>query len=394
MKAIKIPLKDIVRAGYTVEEMLDGGISPVDLLFAGVSAVDFKAARINVAYLRHNAGKTRNVIFSMLKNGFTLEELTEAWYCMEDIWFDVWSTLTRTSTRPVTTEQYREWGKATFKKALQAKDVGTSKMMVRCLPDLSSWVLDTAITSGSFEIVRFIVELGVSEDTRNKAVLKACECGYLDVVKLLVEAPATASDEDEIGSDTVDTAVLIALKRGHTDIVEFFVEKGISEDAKKEMKLFERKVELLRVSELGHLDKVRCSVEQGVSEDARDDALSKAVDNIEVVKYLVDHGVSEDAKDKALLTAFERMSDFEAASSFKGRKEGWVFTRGTKGLGYYREKERYLSVVKFLVEKGISEGARKEAIVRASLGGHRGLVTFLVENGISEGTRKDASKDY
>ncbi|XP_028395304.1 uncharacterized protein LOC114519378 [Dendronephthya gigantea] len=159
--------------------------------------------------------------------------------------------------------------------------------------DTDGWtVLHSAVTEGTLEIVKYLVQKGADlngKKTNGSTVLhSAVAKGNLEIVKYLVE-----HDGDVNGRDTDGWTVLhSAITDGTLEIVKFLVEKGADINGKNTNGWT---VLHSAVTE-GALEIIKCLVEKGADVNGKDTngctVLHSAVakGRVEIVKYLVENG--------------------------------------------------------------------------------------------------------
>ena len=88
-----------------------------------------------------------------------------------------------------------------------------------------------AMEKGYVEIVKLLLEAGANANARDKdgnyALILAMEEGYVGIVKLLLEAGANTNARDEYGW----TALMNAARDGHVEIVKLLLEAGADVNA-------------------------------------------------------------------------------------------------------------------------------------------------------------------
>ena len=154
-----------------------------------------------------------------------------------------------------------------------------------------------ASKNGSFDVVKFLVELGADIHTMADYLVRwASDDGHLDMVKFLVEKGANIHALN-------DHPLRCASKKGHLEMVKFLVESGANIHA-----ISDHAVQW--ASENGHLEVVKFLVSLGANIHADDDcAVRWASENghLEVVKFLVESGANIHAdKDSAVRLALEK----------------------------------------------------------------------------------------
>jgi len=115
----------------------------------------------------------------------------------------------------------------------------------------------------------------------NLALLRACENGYLDIVKYLVEHDANIHAWN-------DLALRQACHNGHFSIVKYLVEEGANIHAENDSAL-------RFSSERGHLDIVKYLVEEGANIHAENDSalrFSSERGHLDIVKFLISMGAN------------------------------------------------------------------------------------------------------
>lgn len=154
---------------------------------------------------------------------------------------------------------------------------------------LAGSLLSESAKHGHLDIVEYLLEQGVDEGQSDIALCFASSCGYLDVVKCLVEHGANIHAFDTV-------ALRKAAENGHLDIVKYLFEQGADIHVKHD--------EALEVSaKKGHLDLVKYLVQQGMDTKAISEAmwLSAFHGHLDVVKYLVEQGADIHTKDDIAL---------------------------------------------------------------------------------------------
>jgi ankyrin repeat protein len=177
-------------------------------------------------------------------------------------------------------------------------------------------------------IVEYLVSKGVKIDEKNgqlehTAMIKACEDGSLDIVKVLVDAGANIN----LKSKGEFSPLLYAVENKRKPIVEYLVSKGVNIDEKN-----------------GHLGNT---------------ALIKACEfgSLDIAKVLVDAGANINLKSKAGFTPL-----------------------------FYAVQKNHKPVVEYLISKGVNVDEKNgqegsSALYQASYDGLLEIVTMLVDAG-------------
>ncbi len=93
--------------------------------------------------------------------------------------------------------------------------------------------LTAASCHGHLDIVKFLVDGGMSKDAKTSALITASSHGHVDIVKFLVEAGGDVSVFDMNSFYTKAsgwTPMVYAAKSGHVEVIEYFLEIGVDVD--------------------------------------------------------------------------------------------------------------------------------------------------------------------
>ena len=117
-----------------------------------------------------------------------------------------------------------------FFKAVAINAIDIVKYLTETVPDIISaydnYAVQSACERGYLELVKVLVENGAN--IHNKALRKACENGNLHIVQFLVEKGVDIHAQQ-------DLALREAAKRNHFQLVEFLLQSGADVHAKNDL---------------------------------------------------------------------------------------------------------------------------------------------------------------
>ena len=148
----------------------------------------------------------------------------------------------------------------------------------------------------NIETMEDLIQEGVEFDNhKGNMLLVASVRGYLDIVKYLIECGISAYGKNN--------ALQNSSENGHLDVVKYLIEQGADIHANWDYAL-------RYTSAQGHLDVVKCLMEHGANVHAFDDfalRMASLHGHLEIVKFLIDHGADIHAiNDEALRSATKR----------------------------------------------------------------------------------------
>ncbi len=143
-------------------------------------------------------------------------------------------------------------------------------------------VFTRACNLGYLPVVKYFIELERKHIDINTGLLEASENGHLSVVQYLIEREEDPDDID------FSEALIGASRKGHLPVVKYFIEKGADVHIDDDYAL-------TSASEEGHLSVVKYLIENGADVHAgeyHDTALilASAANHLHIVKYLIEEG--------------------------------------------------------------------------------------------------------
>jgi ankyrin repeat protein len=207
--------------------------------------------------------------------------------------------------------------------------------------------LMVAVRAGSADVVRWLLDHGATVDAGTKkedgtALLGACDRGFLDVVKVLVERGADPNRQDSRGW----TPLSAAIAQDHTPVAEYLITRGANiHDASVST---ERSI-LMLASERGNTSLVRMLIDKGAAVNHTDEDGDHA---------LLEAAVAERTEVVALLVKRNAKVDLQ-------NSEGWTALSKAAALGH-------CEVVKVLCEAGADPSLRNK-FGRTALAYARGI---------------------
>ncbi len=166
---------------------------------------------------------------------------------------------------------------------LQSSGESLASMMQR-VNSLSSrdkeGILLSAAKHGDLEVVRVLVDSGISEEDRGWGLLNAARNGHLEIVRILLNSKTSQQHRG--------WALQFAAKNGKLETVRALLASGISEH--------HRGWAVMDAIENGHLEIVRVLLASGISEKDREWSLWHAAKkrDLEIVRALLASGISEE----------------------------------------------------------------------------------------------------
>ena len=147
-------------------------------------------------------------------------------------------------------------------------------------------MLFIAARNGYLDIVKYLIEHGITTCSKNDALQDSSANGHLDIVKYLVEQGSDIHALD-------DYPLRWASHNGHFDIVLYLIEQGADIHTRNDCAL-------RWASEYGYFDIVKCLVEHGADIHAVNDyplRIASEEGYLDIVKYLIEHGANIHAWD-------------------------------------------------------------------------------------------------
>jgi len=174
------------------------------------------------------------------------------------------------------------------------------------LNDNSLTPLMVAARAGSREVTGWLLSQGVKVDAGTKAedgtaLLGACDRGFLEIVKLLVEHGANVNHKDSRGWPPL----LAAINQNHAAVAEYLIGKSADVNAG----LSNKRSALMSAAEGGNASLVGLLLQKGANinhtNDDGNDALidAAAAGRAEVVSLLIKEGAQTDLQNEARWTA-------------------------------------------------------------------------------------------
>ena len=192
--------------------------------------------------------------------------------------------------------------------ACRAGRLGVVKRLVEAGADMMTMgefemsLAHGASQSGNVVLLRYVLELGVLDveevDSLGRTPLVvACECGYFDVVKMLVEEWSVGVDvKDEEGRNVARGPLSCACGGGNLEMVRLLVDAGSGSDVGKDEEGGVWVEGLVGAAKGGHVDVVVELIGMGVAVDAVDGADTTALcraswnGHVDVVRVLLEAG--------------------------------------------------------------------------------------------------------
>lgn len=286
-------------------------------------------------------------------------------------------------------------------------------------------LLDIAIEYGQVEIVKRLLNAGVSVDSMTP-ILFACANGHLDILILLFEK----KHYEDISSDQLTFLLQVACVEGHADVAQLLFQRGATiafeqdEDFKDELRILyekgsagmsqllfgndeppdfgredgEDKSLLQVVCENGHTEVAKLLLERGETidfekKDKRGRALLYVVcenGHAEVAKLLFECGATLNLKDKKdikeLLQRICEKGHAEVAKLlFEKDPYKDMFIKKQEFLLSMAGENGHVEMVKLFLERGVNINAKlkngKTLLHMACENKHIGLVRFLLAQG-------------
>ena len=126
------------------------------------------------------------------------------------------------------------------------------------------WPMFSAAALGYLEVVRMLLEAGADMNAENQdrstALMFAAHNGHLEVVQVLLEAGADKNAAKQDGA----TALMFAAHNGHLEVVQVLLEAGADKNAAKQ----DGATALMLAAEDGHLEVVQVLLEAGADKNA------------------------------------------------------------------------------------------------------------------------------
>ena len=228
------------------------------------------------------------------------------------------------------------------------------------------------------------------------AVGYAARCGYLKIIKKLIDYGADVRADDDYAfrtaaennclnvvkylKDTFDvnieaddnSAIKEASFNGHAEMVLYLIENGANVNA-------ERGMALINAANSNHLDVVKLLIKHGASvkeDDSEALKIASRCGNFEVVKFLfeldptIDDSDKEEACEQAAWNGHINIVKFFIENKVKIDKYQIK----------YAAESGYLDVVEYLIRPEIG-CSKNDALLGACQGGHLPIVKMLLNNG-------------
>ena len=141
--------------------------------------------------------------------------------------------------------------------------------------------LINASCCGYLGVIKLLIDLGANVHARNnnnQAIIFASYGGHLSVVKLLIELGGNVHARN-------DQAIIYAADRGHLLIVKLLIESGANVHAQNNQAI-------INASLFGHLSVVKLLIESGADVHAQDDQAFKYADKykqLDIIEVLENH---------------------------------------------------------------------------------------------------------
>ena len=159
------------------------------------------------------------------------------------------------------------------------------------------WPMFSAAALGYLEVVRMLLEAGADMNAENQdrstALMFAAHNGHLEVVQVLLEAGADKNAAKQDGA----TALMLAAEDGHLEVVQLLLEAGADKNAATQ----DGTTALMLAARDGHFEVVRMLLEAGAetnaaTQDGETALMAAARDgHLEVVQVLLKAGADKSA---------------------------------------------------------------------------------------------------
>lgn len=260
--------------------------------------------------------------------------------------------------------------------------------------------LVSACEEGYTELVKLLLEKGADIHTEeSNSLRRASKHGHIEIVKLLLENGANI----HAGKDS---ALYVSCVNGHTDIVKLLVEKGadiyttsalqqaaykghieiakfLLSTLRQREKFPEKEIlsDILNVAaQRGHFEITKLMLENGADIHYNNDVALRVTSSIEIAKLLLQYGANVHAEDDEALRSASESGETEIV---KILLENGADLHAVDGEALMSASEcGYTEIVKLLLEKGAnvhcSEGV---SIVYASINNKWDTVAVLLQYG-------------
>ncbi len=256
---------------------------------------------------------------------------------------------------------------------LMAAFHGKSEKLARRLLDLGadyrdSDVITGAAMSGMSSLLEFFIKEGVPlplEDGVSVALALAAQEGHTDCVKILLEAGASAMNQEN--TEFRNMSLGLACLKGHADVVKLLLEAGADPNIPAG---FEGKLPfspLFLASQEGFLDCVKLLMEHGAQPDLDANGLTALFmachkSHAEVAFHLLAHGASAKKAPLAIIACVEMDQD---------------------------EPRLLQALLASGADVNTVNRANNSALHKAAFHGHRAILRLLLEKGAKQHRNKD-----